>query len=212
VAGRNFKLRGVPSCGINRLSGLKRDRKLETKLDKFFDAVEGRNSRSSVRNAKVDIGIELESVIYNYSASSLPTICTCCSNCSDRPHRRRARMVQLYLPCGAHMYPHLIQTVSLASRLSALTAYHDKPFSQGSRTSPTQRQTHGQTDRQTDRPIAVAIFMHPAHVRWSNSWSSTTTTIAIARATRFITSPPGRLRGIAMRMFVCLSVCPLTYL
>jgi len=48
AAGRAFNLRRVPSCGINRLSGLKRDRQLVTVLDKFFEIVERRNSHGPV--------------------------------------------------------------------------------------------------------------------------------------------------------------------
>ena len=48
--GRDFELRAVPSCGFNQLtSNSKRDRQLETRLDQFFDAVDRRNSRDSVR-------------------------------------------------------------------------------------------------------------------------------------------------------------------
>ena len=55
AAGRDFKLRGVASCGINRLSdtGSARDRQLETKIDRFFDDVGARNSRDQVRSTCV---------------------------------------------------------------------------------------------------------------------------------------------------------------
>jgi len=48
-AGREFKMRDVPSCGVNQLtSTLKRDRELRSQLDKFLDVVERRNAHDSV--------------------------------------------------------------------------------------------------------------------------------------------------------------------
>ena len=54
-AGREFKLRDVPSCGVNQLTGtLKRDRELRSQLDKVLDVVEGPNAHDSVRIALPD--------------------------------------------------------------------------------------------------------------------------------------------------------------
>jgi len=48
--GRDFVLRNAPSCGFNKLTNSqRRDRQLETQLDKFFDVVERRNSHHPVR-------------------------------------------------------------------------------------------------------------------------------------------------------------------
>jgi len=45
MIGRDFKLRAVPSCGINQLTGSrKHDRQLESQLDKFFDDEERRQN------------------------------------------------------------------------------------------------------------------------------------------------------------------------
>ena len=53
-AGREFKMRDVPSCGVNQLaSTLERDRELRSQLDKFLDVVEGRNAHDSVRMVKL---------------------------------------------------------------------------------------------------------------------------------------------------------------
>jgi len=51
TAGRDFKRLSVPSCGFNQLtSSARRDRQLETQLDKLFDVEEPRNSHDSVRS------------------------------------------------------------------------------------------------------------------------------------------------------------------
>lgn len=63
--GREFPLRTVPSCGINRMSSVeKRERQLETKFDKFFDVVEGRKSHNPVsRTEKRITGDKSERVV-----------------------------------------------------------------------------------------------------------------------------------------------------
>jgi len=77
----------------------------------------------------------------------------CYCNGSDSPHRRRAPIVQSYLPGGTHMNPYLIIVPSFGSAV----------FAQGSRSSPARRQAYRHTPRYvktragTDRKYSYSI-------------------------------------------------------
>jgi len=81
-----------------------------------------------------------------------------CRNCSDSPHRRRARIVQSHSPGGAHMYPYLMHGSLGQHELLTPPKRHLDWFSRFCRTHPYHdQQTHRETSH---KPRYVKACMH----------------------------------------------------